>query len=227
MNLVHPRANLFIVLTSACTIFQAFCLAQTPDQKPAQVIPSTVKTGENFTNSVGIELVWVPEGRFWIGRSEVTEKQFHTVMADGKAGTEKPMEEVSVSQAKAFCLKLNEPNAGAGEKPKPLDSSYQLPTVAQWQAAKAQSEPLGLLGMGDALFEWTASIHGDGLSRIFRQPPVFPKRIGKDYPVAMDSNGPLTLEPGTTKTVTIRAVSKTTVLWSGRLGFRVVLVPKP
>lgn len=43
----------------------------------------------------------------------------------------------------------------------------------------------------------------------------------------MDSNGPLTLEPGTTKTVTIRAVSKTTVLWSMRLGFRVVLEPKP
>jgi hypothetical protein len=31
-------------------------------------------------------MVWVPEGNFWLSRSKVTKKKFHSVMADGMDG---------------------------------------------------------------------------------------------------------------------------------------------
>ena len=210
-------------------ISQAVCGAQNPDQAPN----AGIVLGKNFTHSAGIEMVWVPDGKFWIGRGEVTQKQFHTVMADGLVGEDKPVEGVSISQAKEFCRKLNEPekapegkvtDAALGKAPAAI---FMLPTIAQWQQAKVKSASLGLTGTEDALFEWTSNVHGDGLSRSFPQAPVIKKRIGKDYPVVMTLNGPLTLESVTTSAVTIRATTKTAVLWSGRLGFRVILIPKP
>jgi hypothetical protein len=191
------------------------------------------KTGENFTNSIGIELVWVPEGRFWISRSEVTEKQYHTVIPSGLQGAEKSIEAVSITQAKLFCQKLTEREIKPAEPQKtesassvplkPEDGSYALPSISQWQAAKATSKALQLKGMDDNLHEWTSNVHGDGLSRVFPQSPFILKRIDKHYPVAIDSAGPITLEPTTTKTVKLGITAS---VWSGRLGFRVILIPR-
>lgn len=134
-------------------------------------------------------------------------------------GGDKPMEGVTAAQAREFCLKLK------GQKEAPA-AAFALPSIAQWQQAKAKHEALGLKGMNDELHEWTSNVHGDGLSPLFPQPPFFRKPVGKDFPVAMTTRGPMTLEPDTTSQVTIRAQTRSVVLWSGRLGFRVVLIPK-
>ncbi len=42
--------------------------------------------GENFTNSVGMELVWVADGRFWIGKTEVTFDSIKAIRGDGSSG---------------------------------------------------------------------------------------------------------------------------------------------
>lgn len=189
--------------------------------------------GENFTNSAGIELVWVADGGFWIGRTEVTGRQYNLVVSPETPGGDEPKDGVSISAASLFISRLQEMEADDSFMPpetsqhlRPADFAYALPSVSQWIKARSLGESLNLLGLLTEPHEWTSNQHADGPYRTFKQSPIFPKRVGSDFPVAMDDGAPITLEPRTTSSVTVAGTSKTGVLWSGRLGFRVILLPK-
>jgi formylglycine-generating enzyme required for sulfatase activity len=92
----------------------------------------------SFTNSIQMEFVWVPGagvGGAFIGKYEVTEKQYQTIMGglpngQALASTNLPVAGVTFPQATQFCEKLS------GRENK----HYSLPTRPQWLSAAGLSE---------------------------------------------------------------------------------------
>lgn len=73
---------------------------------------------------------------FWMGRTEVTQAQWQTVMGNNPAhfkGADRPVELVSWPEAMEFCRKLTEHERRAGRLPPRHE--YTLPTEAQWEYA--------------------------------------------------------------------------------------------
>lgn len=73
---------------------------------------------------------------FWLGKHEVTQGQWQTVMGNNPScfkGTDLPVEEVSWEDAMDFCRRLTERERGAGRLP--AGYVYTLPTEAQWEYA--------------------------------------------------------------------------------------------
>ena len=124
--------------------------------KPTVILPNSVKLTVNLPNNVKLELVKVeagtfvmglPEGEgsanakehavaltqdFYIGRTEVTQAQYRSVVGSnpsGFKGDDLPVEQVTWNDAFAFCAKLNE----LGKAPKGW--KFSLPTEAQWEYA--------------------------------------------------------------------------------------------
>jgi hypothetical protein len=102
----------------------------------------------NFTNSIGMPLVWVaglpskPNGA-WVGKFEVTQSEFQKVMSlnpSKSQGDLNPVENVSWDEAATFCHKLTELEQRAGTLPQGF--VYSLPSQAQWEffAADAKFE---------------------------------------------------------------------------------------
>ena len=110
------------------------------------------QAGDTWTDSVtGMEFVWVPGGcfnmgsneggsdekpihevcldGFWMGKYEVTQKEWQSIMGNNpsyfKKGDRFPVEQVSWDDAKAFIKKLN---GRTGE-------TFALPSEAQWEYA--------------------------------------------------------------------------------------------
>lgn len=97
--------------------------------------PATV--GE-MRNSIGMRLVKVrnllgPGQDAWVGKSEVTQKDYKTVMganpSSHQSGDEYPVENVSWIQATQFCFKLTQMDSKPPPGPK---GQYTLPTAEQW-----------------------------------------------------------------------------------------------
>jgi len=107
-----------------------------------------------FTNKIGMELAYVPKGDFlmgspddelmrnadekqhlvrvsdgfWIGRTEVTQEQWKSIMTDNPScfnGQNLPVECVSWYMAKQFCRRLTQMEGRL----------YRLPTEAEWEYA--------------------------------------------------------------------------------------------
>jgi len=73
---------------------------------------------------------------FWIGKYEVTQKQYETVMRSNPSsfkGSDNPVEKVSWNDAMEFCKKLTDKEHASGRLP--ADYKYTLPTEAQWEFA--------------------------------------------------------------------------------------------
>jgi formylglycine-generating enzyme required for sulfatase activity len=71
---------------------------------------------------------------FWLGATEVTQKQWTTVMGANPSkfnGGDLPVEQVSWNEAVEFCRKLNERASQA----LPAGYAFMLPTEAQWEYA--------------------------------------------------------------------------------------------
>jgi formylglycine-generating enzyme required for sulfatase activity len=188
--------------------------------------------GENFINSAGIELVWVPEGNFWIGKTEVTGKQYNFVINGAAEGSEEPMDGVSVARARQYCDLLNQregANAEALEvdtnRYKPEDFDYALPSVAEWRLGKKSKESL-LTGLDTEPYEWTSNQHGDGIGSTFPQSGFILKQVGSNYPVVIHGNSLVTLEPNTTSSISAGTGGRTKAYWTHQLGFRVLLIRK-
>ena len=112
------------------------------------------KPGDVVTNSVGMKLAYIPAGEFdmgsaagekgheedearhrvkithafRLGATEVTQSQWKAVMGQRRGkfeGDDRPVEEVSWTDAKAFCEKLSKADG----------KTYRLPTEAEWEYA--------------------------------------------------------------------------------------------
>jgi len=109
--------------------------------------------GKPYTNSLGMELAWVPAG-YWVSRYEVTQEEYAAVMADEPSrwiGASRPVENVDWKDAARYCERLTVRDAAAGALP--YGWRYSLPTEKQWEYF-----------VGDASLE--GMVHGrwDGLA---------------------------------------------------------------
>ncbi len=184
---------------------------------------------ENFTNSVGMELVWVADGGFWIGKTEVTSAARNTLMNTG-GGSNSPAEGINFIQAVTLCEKLTQRESQNGDpnaRMMPLGAGYTLPGVKQWRMARDQAEALGLSGFSNDLSEWSADKHSSGLAN--RSLNFMPAQaswflaLKGDEAVALpsDTTGSIRTTGKDTKAVKGGTVDH----WQGRIGFRVILLP--
>jgi hypothetical protein len=132
-------------------------------------------------NSLGMKMVKVrnllgPGQDAWVGKSEVTQKEYKLVMGDNPSdppvGDDFPVQKVTWENAAAFCEKLNQTDKSP---PTPL-GKYVLPTVEQWSkfagtdlktavygttnVARVGTRPANSFGLYDALGnvrEWLAN----------------------------------------------------------------------
>jgi formylglycine-generating enzyme required for sulfatase activity len=89
-----------------------------------------------LTAEVTMDMVWIPKGEgvsggFWIGRCEVTQKQFESVMKKNPSllkGDDLPVHNVNWNEAKSFVDRLN----SLGEL---RTSIFRLPTGDEWEVA--------------------------------------------------------------------------------------------
>lgn len=122
-------------------------LTPKPAESERVVIPNTYS--ENL-NGVSLEMIQVPKGEFmmgsdkydsekplhlvtvssfYIGKYEVTQKQWKAVMGNNPSyfkGDDLPVEMVSWEDVQEFCLKLNRMN---------IRRRFRLPTEAEWEYA--------------------------------------------------------------------------------------------
>ncbi len=119
---------------------------------------------KSFTNSIGMEFVWIPVNPdeedyfscdkknvsrpFYIGKYEVTQKQWESVMGNNPSnfkGLNLPVENVSWDDVQEFIRKLNE---------KERKNFYRLPSEIEWKhAARAGSTGAWCFGDDENLLE--------------------------------------------------------------------------
>ncbi len=139
-----------------------------PDQTPLterKVSGGKSQTAQKpFTNSIGMEFVWVPVNSdeeadlfacdkrktvsrpFFLGKYEVTQKQWEAVMGNNPSnfkGPDLPVEQVSWNDVQDFIRKLNE---------KEGKNIYRLPSEAEWEhSARAGSNGAWCFGDDESL----------------------------------------------------------------------------
>lgn len=87
------------------------------------------------TFSRGARNVWVSQG-FWMGKYEVTQSEYESVMASNPSqfrGPNRPVEMVRWAEARTYCQNLTTIERAAGRLP--ANWEYRLPTEAQWELA--------------------------------------------------------------------------------------------
>ncbi len=121
--------------------------AKAAPPQTALVAPATTPR-QDFTNGIGMALVWVAgvpgnSKGAWVGKFEVTQKEFTQVMGGNPSrfsGPRLPVENVSRADALEFCRRLTDSERTAATLP--ANFIYALPTQAQW-----------LSFLGDAQFD--------------------------------------------------------------------------
>jgi len=101
-------------------------------EESAAKLLALFKEEKSITNSLGIVMVWVPNG-YRVSRYEVTQRDFEQVMKTSPSkfkGDSRPVENVTWEEAGEFCKKLTETEQAAEKLPKTF--FYSLPTEAQW-----------------------------------------------------------------------------------------------
>ena len=156
------------------------------------------KVGDTYSdNELKLEFKWCPEGSFrmgspetekfrnedekqvdvkfesgfWLGKTEVTQRQWMELMKTTpwkgkeltKVGDDIPATNVDFDQVRAFCERLSEIEKNAGRLP--VGWKYILPTESQWEyACRAGSEKAYCFGDDESLlneFAWWGEGAGD------------------------------------------------------------------
>jgi formylglycine-generating enzyme required for sulfatase activity len=102
---------------------------------------------------------------FYLGKYEVTQAQWEKVMGNNPSkfkGADRPVEEVSWSDALEFCKKLTEMEKKAGRVPEGM--AYQLPTEAQWEYA-CRAGTITAFSWGDAITKTNANYNQSGIGQ--------------------------------------------------------------
>jgi formylglycine-generating enzyme required for sulfatase activity len=142
------------------------------------------KAGQELSdNELKMKLCWCPPGKFkmggvgryedevpvdvtlsrgfWMGKHEVTQAQFQSVMgknpSDFKGGS-LPVDNVNWNDATAFCKKLTKMERAAGRLPQGWE--YRLPTEAQWEYA-CRAGTNTAFHFGDSLSSSQANFNGN------------------------------------------------------------------
>jgi formylglycine-generating enzyme required for sulfatase activity len=106
------------------------------DAEMIRIEPGTFNMGSGEVgNAQPTTQVTITKG-FWLGKTEVTQAQWQTVMGNNPSnfeGDSLPVEQVSWDDAMEFCRKLTERERAAGRLP--VGYVYTLPTEAQWEYA--------------------------------------------------------------------------------------------
>lgn len=93
----------------------------------------TTAQAKDFTNSIGMEMVWVEPLKCWVGKYETLQAEYEKVTGQNPSnfkGPRRPVEMVAWVEAMAFCSKLTQVEAASGKLPP--GTHYTLPTDAQW-----------------------------------------------------------------------------------------------
>ena len=142
------------------------CRSPVQAEEPAIASAETAGPRPNFRIvDLALELVWISPGTFmmgspadepgrdkaegpvhrvtltrgfWLGKTEVTQRQYAAVAGDNpsrfkEVGETAPVEEVSWLDAMAYCRRLTERERAAGRLPDGFE--FTLPTEAQWEYA--------------------------------------------------------------------------------------------
>jgi hypothetical protein len=103
-------------------------------QPSAAASPATSLAERSFTNSLGCKMVWIPSLRIWVAESEVTQREFTSLMdhnpSEPPVGLDFPVNSVTEPQAIEFCARLSRKEAAADKLPSGY--AYTLPTDDQW-----------------------------------------------------------------------------------------------
>jgi formylglycine-generating enzyme required for sulfatase activity/uncharacterized caspase-like protein len=145
--------------------------------EPAAAANTSTSRPKSFKSQQGIEMVYVPPGRFmmgsnsndrekplhevtinqgfYMGKYEVTQAQWQVLMGNNPSnfkGSNLPVETVSWNDASAFIARLNAQNDGY---------SYRLPTEAEWEYACRAGTTGDYAGDLDSM-AWYANNSGRG-----------------------------------------------------------------
>ncbi len=191
--------------------------------------------GQNFTNTVGIELVWVPDGGFWIGKREVSKTAFDEVMkgnglsAQSSGGSASG---ISWTDALQFCINLTKREQAADSTEShssPKNSQYSLPYIAQWQLAQSHVADLSLENFSGGVNEWSMSKYDPSLNLKSSVASFAVRQSNWQYALSNDTAD--LLPPNMRSYSKSGTASKATgtagniSIYNGQVGLRVILVP--
>lgn len=145
-------------------------------------------------------------------------------------GGDTPAESISWDRASKFCQNLNDQDevpptpAFPSSKLSPLETRDELPPAGQWRTARDSAEAPGMSGFSDGLYEWSSDTHASGLSQndSFTQGVNVP--VQSSWALAMNGNTAQHL-PGAFTGSWVQSGKDRIVIWQGRLGFRIILIP--
>lgn len=190
------------------------------------------KPGQNFLNSVGIDLVWVAVegyagGGFWIGKQETTKSAFEQVLpqeiANCSTDANGLIYRVLWSEADKFCDELSTKEAGATTADlgqlAPRGWRYQLPASGIWKYASQNAELLGLQNFDGGVSEFLSDTTASGFHTVFGTSPGAESSRYRN-PLGIPNNR----EMVTVGSATDGAKAGRITHHEGRVGFRVILV---
>ncbi|MCZ6836296.1 MAG: formylglycine-generating enzyme family protein [Planctomycetota bacterium] len=150
----RPLAYFLMILLASTLLASMMAISAMQDSSPTTAEDKVPTPPESFTNSLGIEFVYIKPGEFEMGSpfhergrdkdekqhrvkiskgfylatTEMTQAQWNRLMGENrskKQGDQLPVTHISWVEATAFCVKLGQRDS----------LNYRLPTEAEWEYA--------------------------------------------------------------------------------------------